>query len=88
MWITQKADGTYQMLGVMATTEFHKTEIETLYKSKYKSVFSKHSKTIAAAVKVAQHAKKASALETAAGRIQPLEFSAAKGVEQSGVNKY
>ena len=40
MWITQKPDGTIQLLDESATTEFHKTEIGTdLNKSKYKAVF-------------------------------------------------
>ena len=74
------------MLGVLATAEFHKTEIETLYKSKYKSVFSKHSKVVGAAVKINQHAKKAS--EAAAGRVQPLELTPNAGRESSGLKNY
>ena len=43
MEITQKPDGSFQMLTHEKTIEFHKAEIETLYKSKYQSLYSKYS---------------------------------------------
>jgi hypothetical protein len=56
---------------VSATTEFHKTEVETLYKSKYKSVFSKHSKLPNQSIEP-KHAKKVTELVT--GRKDQLDL--------------
>jgi hypothetical protein len=43
MHLSQKPDGSFQMLTGDKTQEFHKAEIETLFKSKYQSLYSKYS---------------------------------------------